>query len=325
MLADWLRSGKSKHAYIVAKRGYYGGGSVRKTRDWPRRLIEAIRTEGTNDEDLLRTFVAHFGPAYGGNVSVDALYMSVPDLVPAERSLDPNAPRVPNSVPTPQLPKAKPTPKTRTPGAEASGWANDGPSLPSAIGTPVAPGDVQQSNNDLNFEQEPTSQPPLPTPGVNEAQPPVPANVVALGNNKALAAWDQVQTCKSDQALLDWRTAERVRNHVNMLTHQHVREVPHLYPDGSPRLDAAGRPKVKLESTLTPMQVRQLAEAVAAVQRTQRLALGMSTDNIGLDLPPSAGSGTHVAQPSPEDEAPLFIVEMTQNGKFVRQRPTRIR
>ena len=110
MLADWLRSGKSKHAYIVAKMGYYGGGSVRKTRDWPRRLIEAIRTEGTNDEDLLRTFVAHFGPAYGGNVSVDALYMSVPDLVPAERSLDPNAPRVPKSVPTPQLPKAKPTP-----------------------------------------------------------------------------------------------------------------------------------------------------------------------------------------------------------------------
>lgn len=309
MFKDWLRSGKSKRAYLIEKMGYVGGGAQRKTVDWARRLIETVQTEGTGDIDLVRTFVAHFGTVYGANLTTDAMFMGTPDLGLAARSLDPNA----KSMPKPAKPKAKPTPQTAKPEAVAPGWADTGPDLAQALGTPVAPAAVSETNPSLIVEQP--AEPPVPTTGVAQQQQ----------GNKALAVWDQVQDWRANQAVVDWRTAERVRNHITMLTAQHVAEMPALNPDGTPKLDSMGRPKTKLVSTLTPMQVRQLAEATSAVQRTQRLAIGLATDNIGIDIPRSAGDAPNVAGQDMADEAPLFIVEMNQNGKFVRQRPTRVR
>jgi hypothetical protein len=339
---EWLRSGKSKKAFIIEKVGYFGGQAIRKTRDWAPILIEAVRAQGgTANMDLVRTFVAQFAHAYvERELTVDNLFMGVPNLGPAEMSLRAraaaDAQRKPTikpevvapqaTVPTVKPPsekKSEPRPQIAKPRAEAPGWATDGPSLAQATGTPVAPAAVSETNHSLNVEHaEDRSQ----MPGQIESQPtepPAPTTGVAP-SNKGLAVWDQVQDWRANQAVVDWRTAERVRNHITMLTAQHVTEVPALNPDGTPKLDSLGRPKTKLVSTLTPVQVRQLAEATGAVQRAQRLAIGLSTDNIGIDIPRSAGDTPNVAQPT-QDEAPLFIVEMTQNGKFVRQRPTRVR
>ena len=141
---------------------------------------------------------------------------------------------------------------------------------------------------------------------------------------RVLEVWGQVQEWRANQAVNDWKTAERIRNHIHMIAHQNVAEEPLTDAKGKPVLDDHGKPKMRLTSKLKPSDVRQLATAASDIQRMQRLAVGLSTDNIGIDLPRNAGDGSHISKPAEQDTGILFVVEMSKDGKFVRQRPRMI-
>lgn len=83
-------------------------------------------------------------------------------------------------------------------------------------------------------------------------------------------------------------------------------------------------------SRLTPREMRQLLGALADAQKIQRLALGLSTDNIANHGQPTPGDGSHVeknatpgapGEPEKQSSGPVFVVEVNANGKFIRPRP----
>jgi hypothetical protein len=55
------------------------------------------------------------------------------------------------------------------------------------------------------------------------------------------------------------------------------------------------------------------------VQRIQRLSLGMSTENVGVDRPEE---NVNVEKSTDGDgpQLPVYVVEMSRGGKFVRAR-----
>jgi hypothetical protein len=77
------------------------------------------------------------------------------------------------------------------------------------------------------------------------------------------------------------------------------------------------------EDNVKTFELINLAKALESVQRVQRLALGMSTDNIGVEdarkiAEDAAGDSME------KDDVPTFEVAVNEAGKFKRLRPTRI-
>lgn len=64
-----------------------------------------------------------------------------------------------------------------------------------------------------------------------------------------------------------------------------------------------------------------LANALEKVQRIQRLSLGMSTDNVGIE---DARKLAEEQAGDVGDSTPVFAVEVNENGKFTRLRPRRV-
>jgi len=94
--------------------------------------------------------------------------------------------------------------------------------------------------------------------------------------------------------------------------------------------------KLKIEegeivgTNLTPREMNALAQVLVHCQKMERLALGLSTENVAANHTgapgTSAAQGAHVETPAEELPAaekrgPVFVVEVNQNGKFVRPRP----
>lgn len=130
-------------------------------------------------------------------------------------------------------------------------------------------------------------------------------------------SWKAIAQFRRKQAMEDWRTADFLRSHLKSILKKSLK----LETDPE---TGEGR----LVSQLKPHEVRQLAQTATEVQRMQRLALGLSTENLGID-PPDTDSGSHIEKnvTPKEDEQPIptFQVEMSIGGKFMRPRPRRIR
>ena len=73
------------------------------------------------------------------------------------------------------------------------------------------------------------------------------------------------------------------------------------------------------------LELRRLASAIAEIQRVQRLALGMSTENVGVEFPEVGDSNVdNTPQEGQAPQCPIFVVEVNENGKFKRARPKQI-
>lgn len=125
--------------------------------------------------------------------------------------------------------------------------------------------------------------------------------------------WALVLDWREKQSLDDYRTADRVRTSIKLMLSGSIEAV--TSQDG----------KVTYRSKLKPAEARQLSQALEAIQRVQRLALGLSTDNIGVNMGNGKGAGASGAEvEKPVDEGvPTFVVEMNRGGKFIRARPRR--
>lgn len=114
--------------------------------------------------------------------------------------------------------------------------------------------------------------------------------------------WQVVQQWRAGQAESDFKTADMIRTHIKLAL------------DRSLIRDADGN----FETALTPNQINSLADSLAIIQKVQRLALGMSTENVGVDKP----AETHIEQPTgPDSDVPVFVVEINDQGRFIRPRP----
>lgn len=131
-------------------------------------------------------------------------------------------------------------------------------------------------------------------------------------------SWELIQKWRGAQTLEDWRIADQVRFHIKLQLQANVTKTRKVDPKSGTELDV-------WMSTLTPQQIRMIADATLTTQRIQRLALGLSTDNIGVDQPPPPDTGIETARMEGNDHMPLFVVELTEGGKFTRARPRRVK
>ena len=329
---EWLHSGKSRRAFLVERFGYFGGANITMTRNWLSKLVDHCKDTSFSDMGSVLTFVAQFGKAYKGAINVDKTFMGMIPLEPALKmaanaqglNVDDEGVQIPKPGTVPNQPPqidALTVPNAQNQYAIAP--CQPGPGQPTTQAVLTQPGPtVQAADIDKQIQQvteaaaniKQAKQQVVPDAPPAEVVPPGPV-VLPAGTPKAQQdAWAMVQTWRNNQASTDWKTAEAVRNHIRMLTAENIRVID----------DKDG--KVRYASTLTPAQVRNLAEAATIVQRMQRLAIGLSTENIGIDMPGNVGDMPHVAKPQNDDPelTPLFIVEMNEQGKFVRQRPRRV-
>jgi len=145
--------------------------------------------------------------------------------------------------------------------------------------------------------------------GVLPEEPIVPAGEAKaiVSNSRPIdivAAYEQINAWRQRQALDDWRSADALRTAIKIIIREKI-----LKKEG------------QVNTVLKAVEIRQLAQALCDIQRVQRLALGMSTDNVGIDRPDS-----NVEKPTISDEEliPTYVVEMSEGGKFVRPRPRRV-
>jgi hypothetical protein len=123
-----------------------------------------------------------------------------------------------------------------------------------------------------------------------------------VSDSHVASLWQVVQQWRAGQAESDFKTADMIRAHVKLILNQGFIK------------DADGN----VQSKLSPNQINSLADSLAIIQKVQRLALGMSTENVGVDRPVD----THIEQPTGSDsDIPVFVVEINDAGKFVRPRP----
>lgn len=126
------------------------------------------------------------------------------------------------------------------------------------------------------------------------------------------SAWQMLQTWRKKQSKEDYEAADRARTVVKLLLRDSV----------TVRKNAEGNDV--FSTSLKPHEVRQLTQALSDVQRIQRLALGLSTENHGVDSPAPADE-THVEKNvTPEESIPTFRCIMSASGRFFTPRPRRV-
>lgn len=133
------------------------------------------------------------------------------------------------------------------------------------------------------------------------------------------AAWQIIQKWRQKQALEDVRMADSLRTQIKLILKGALVKVE--------KVDAAGQTQIEYKTSLKPHEVRALSNAAGDLQRIQRLALGLSTENIGVDDPRGAShvepEGTQAV--AGDEPIPIFAVEMSRRGKFMRSRPRRVK
>jgi len=119
-------------------------------------------------------------------------------------------------------------------------------------------------------------------------------------------SWQQIQRWRNAQGATDWKTADSIRMHIQLILKTALKK---------------NETNNSWYSDLKPSEVRQLAAAANDIQRSQRLSLGLSTENIGVDMPQ-----THIETPQEGGgiKPNLFVVEISKSGRFVNARPRRV-
>ncbi len=136
--------------------------------------------------------------------------------------------------------------------------------------------------------------------------------------------WQQIAQWRRNQAVEDYKFAETLRTHVKLILKNSLKKVT----------DDVTK-KEEYVSTLKAHEARALTQAGAEIQRIQRLALGLSTENVGVNDPARPDSMVE-RQPQPVAETlemknvtpalepiPVFRVVMSSRGRFNSSRPQR--
>jgi hypothetical protein len=116
--------------------------------------------------------------------------------------------------------------------------------------------------------------------------------------------WDVYMRWRQQQSCQDYTTADKIRQHLLALLDRGL-------SDDGPQY--------------SPTELARLANVAESIQRIQRLALGLTTENVGMETPQTHVEKDVTPEESPqaqEARMPVFVVEMSRGGKFVRSRPT---
>lgn len=115
--------------------------------------------------------------------------------------------------------------------------------------------------------------------------------------------WQLISKWRIRQAVSDFEIAEKIKDKIKyVLDYEHY---------------------------ISPQHLNQIAKSLEVVQKVQRLALGLSTEHIGIENqtnPLVDKTNEHEDQKILEaaDNTPTFIVEMNDNGKFKRLKPRQV-
>lgn len=123
--------------------------------------------------------------------------------------------------------------------------------------------------------------------------------------------WNAFLIWRRDQGAFDYLTAEKLRLHLTAILEQNLE---------SRFIREKGQKKEIHTSKLTGAELARLADVALKIQHIQRLALGLSTENLGFEVA-TKGNESHIEQKKGEDGLPIFVVEMSRGGKFQRVRP----
>ena len=110
--------------------------------------------------------------------------------------------------------------------------------------------------------------------------------------------WQIVSQWRQKQSENDYKLADAIRAHCKLILRNNLIVT---------RTMTGGQ---DVTTKIHPQQLLQLATIAEKIQRIQRLALGLSTENIGVDN----------MKETMEDNVPVFEVQMTSQGKFVKIR-----
>jgi len=132
------------------------------------------------------------------------------------------------------------------------------------------------------------------------------ADKVAVTESESL--YQMVMQWRSGQARSDYEITEAIKVHIKMILNHGVTK----QADGS------------TVSSLKPSELKAIAGALESVQKVQRLALGMSTENVGVDFPEPDSNVETPEQIDDGPKIPVFVVEVSESGKFKRARPRQI-
>jgi hypothetical protein len=116
--------------------------------------------------------------------------------------------------------------------------------------------------------------------------------------------WNLYLRWRQQQSGQDYTTADKIRMHLHILLEKGLTDEGTSY---------------------TPTELARLANVAESIQRIQRLALGLTTENVGMETPQTHVEKDVTPEESPqaqEARMPVFVVEMSRGGKFVRSRPT---
>ena len=122
--------------------------------------------------------------------------------------------------------------------------------------------------------------------------------------------WKTIKLWRVKQGEADYLTADALRQHIKIKLNQALVK----NPDGT------------LSTKLGNRDVNSLSNTLINIQKIQRLALGMSTENVGVsDNTTTTEADTLLAAAAAEDDVPTFVVEVNKNGKFVRPKPRQLK
>lgn len=123
--------------------------------------------------------------------------------------------------------------------------------------------------------------------------------------------WQVIKEWRLKQGEDDYKTADALRQHVKLVLNKSLRK------------DVDGKPY----SIISNRDMTGISNTLLNIQRIQRLALGMSTENVGLPADQTAQDSmiAMVTDKDAADEIPTFVVEVNKAGKFVRPKPVRQR
>jgi len=120
--------------------------------------------------------------------------------------------------------------------------------------------------------------------------------------------YKMVTTWRKGQSINDFKVTDNLRLHIKVILNNALTK--YIGPDG----------QEKVKTSLKTKEIRDIAGALEAIQRIQRLALGLSTQNVGVGIESRIESND-----IENDVNPIFVVEVNENGKFVKARPTQLR
>jgi len=110
--------------------------------------------------------------------------------------------------------------------------------------------------------------------------------------------WGVISQWRHKQSEADYKLADAIRTHCKLILKESLIITP----------SSTGQSDVK--TGISAKDLLQLASIAEKIQRIQRLALGLSTENVGIDT----------VRETIENDIPVFEVQMNSQGKFTKIR-----